>query len=102
MIGLSSCSTIPHTNSEKYWLGAMIAANTGDVLYTKYKLDQGGEYREANPIFEDKGIETLIAGKIISMGIIYELGQLYPESRKLLYKISTIVNVLITGWNIHL
>ena len=40
MIGLSSCSTIPHTNSEKYWLGAMIAANTGDVLYTKYKLDQ--------------------------------------------------------------
>jgi len=96
----NGCSVaIRYTPSERAWFGASVAANTADVATTIYGLNNG--LREGHPLLGDNpSTEKLILLKAGYLGLAYGLGEISPEHRKSVYKVTTGIGAFATTWNL--
>jgi hypothetical protein len=78
---LTGCSGVPYTRGQKIAFGVYAAASVADVVTTRSMLQDG--FCERNPFYGERpSDETLMAGNVITMAVLYGLGELWPQQRE--------------------
>ena len=78
------CSGISYTSKEKAALGFYIASSFADFRTTELALDRGA--RECNPLLDDHPSDfELVTHQVCSLGLVYLLGEIWPEHRMFFY-----------------
>ena len=84
IVSLAGCSGVPYTSGEKAALGFYIASSFADFRTTELALDRRA--KECNPFLNDHpGDFELITHQVCSLGLVYLLGEIWPEYRILFY-----------------
>ena len=86
------------TTREQILFGGMIAAQTADYETTRRYVSAGGT--EGNPLMGDRpDADTIALFKAGFVGLLWCLGEVWPEHRKALYWVGIISGGAAAGWN---
>ena len=97
--GCAAIQKRPNTTGENIWFGAATATAAADIATTQYLFSKG--YQEVNPLYgRNPSIERMALVKSAYLGLVYGMGEAFPENRGLLYKIGTIAGAIPTAWNL--
>lgn len=92
---LTGCGMTPR---EQVLFGGMVGAQFADYYTTTRYLEIGGT--EANPILGERPSDGNVAlFKVGVTGILYGLGELWPEHREAFYWLGIISGSGAAGWN---
>lgn len=85
---IAGCSR-PMTMREKVLFGAMIAGQAADYETTRRGVSAG--MRELNPILADRPDQgNILLFKAGVVGVLWGMGEIWPDSREWLYGIGTV------------
>jgi hypothetical protein len=93
----------PMSRREQVMFGAMVAANFADAYTTIEATEvdsRGGHFHEVNPILgqhPDAGNVILFKAGVV--GVLWGLGEIWPEKREGLYTIGIVTGGPAAVWN---
>ena len=95
----TGCTYTPYTRQEKIWATVFVTGQVADTASTWNAFDHG--YHEGNPVLSiNPEMRTIIGTKLICTGAVFAIGEVFPKSRLVLFKIGSAVGWGATAWNI--
>ena len=93
----TGCGT-PYTPAQKRAFALYTAATAADLITTRQGLQQG--CREMNPFLNDRPSDTELVGlKAITTGILYLMGEAWPDRREQIWYTASILTGGAAIWN---
>jgi hypothetical protein len=87
-----------YTPRERKQFGMFVAASLADAYTTDRNISAGAE--ELNPIMDDRpSRDEIILFKGAAIGLVYLLGEIFPEQREGLLLAATTWGFIGAGWN---
>lgn len=101
MLGSGCMSTRQYTKSERNWFALSVAGQAADLISTECALENGLEEGNTFVYGKNPSTERLVLTKAAYLGILYCLGELAPELRKKIHKISAGFGLGAATWNTY-